>query len=670
LASGITLRTMNTQPVPAPSSSRRLRFLLALPKFGIVLLVIALLSLLWLLQRNEYEEERTTLIKDVLWLEQSLRFHLSGTEDQLQQLAVDLVQDAEPARTFRIRAAHMLRTMPEVSQILWLDPGRRVIDALPTTTLPDQEIEAFGLAYTQRAFELASQLGKPTYSEPFFADGKRAFVELLFPVFNGRRMSGMLAAVFPLDTLLNSQVPWWFTQKYKVVIVDDNDIQYAAKTSVEGNTAQSYEIPFDPPGRGLKLRVTSYQNTENFLPRVLSAAIILLAGGVFWSLWLVRDLMRKRTRAEEALRGEHAFRTAMEDSLTVGMRARDLQGTVIYVNPAFCRMTGFSSDELVGTTPPMPYWVPEQIDETFAMHQAVLAGMAPPDGFEMTFRRKDGEHFQALVYEAKLIDGNGKHTGWMASVLDITERKRAEELARQQQAQLQFTSRLVTMGEMASTLAHELNQPLAAIASYNTGCLNLIEQSECATADIKPALEKIGAQAQRAGKIIRRVHDFVRKSEPKRAPCDLREVVEDCLGFVEADARKHRIRIEADLPELPAIPADRLMLEQVLLNLMRNGMEAMADNAEADRLLRVAVELSDDTLSVSVADQGCGIAPEHRDKLFTAFFTTKPDGMGIGLSICRSIIEFHRGRLWAEDHFPSTTGRGTIFFFTLPLQSP
>src|SRR5574343_1915703 len=196
---------------------------------------------------------------------------------------------------------------------------------------------------------------------------------------------------------------------------------------------------------------------------------------------------------------------------------------------------------MVCHTPPMPYWVPEQIDETFAMHQAVLAGMAPPDGFEMTFQRKSGEHFHALVYEAKLIDGNGKHTGWMASVLDITERKRAEELARQQQEQLQFTSRLVTMGEMASTLAHELNQPLAAIASYNTGCLNMAEQPDCQVAELRPALEKIGVQAQRAGKIIRRVHDFVRKSEPKRAPCHLGEIIEDCLGFVEAEARKRHV---------------------------------------------------------------------------------------------------------------------------------
>ncbi|WP_295008445.1 PAS domain-containing sensor histidine kinase [uncultured Dechloromonas sp.] len=661
---------MTTQPLPGPGSSRRLRLLLALPKFGIVLLVIALIALLWLLQRNEVEEERTALIKDVLWLEQNLRFHLNGSEDHLQQLAVDLVQQPEPARTFRVRAAHMLKNTPEISQILWLDGTHRVIDALPSSALPDQEIEAFGLAYTRQAFDLAKQLGKPAYSEPFFADGKRAFVELMIPVFDGRRLKGMLAAVFPLDTLLSSQVPWWFTQKYKVVIIDDNDIQYAAKTSVEGNSAQSYEIPFDPPGRGLKLRVTSYQSGENLLPRVLSTAIILLAGGVFWSLWLVRDLMRKRTRAEEALRGEHAFRTAMEDSLTVGMRARDLGGKVIYVNPAFCRMTGFDSDELVGTTPPMPYWIPEQIDETFAMHQAVLAGMAPPDGFEMTFQRKGGEHFHALVYEAKLIDGNGKHTGWMASVLDVTERKHAEELARQQQAQLQFTSRLVTMGEMASTLAHELNQPLAAIASYNTGCLNLLARPECAIDDIKPALEKIGTQAQRAGKIIRRVHDFVRKSEPKRAPCSLNDVVDDCLGFIEADARKHRIRVETHIPDLPPIPADRLMLEQVLLNLMRNGMEAMSGNEEADRLLSVRVERGEHELSVCVADQGCGIAPENRAKLFTAFFTTKPDGMGIGLSICRSIIEFHRGRLWADDNPHSHTGRGTIFTFTLPLESP
>ncbi|MBS1141794.1 MAG: sensor signal transduction histidine kinase [Proteobacteria bacterium] len=661
---------MNPPLQTSPGSSRRLRWLLALPKLGIVLLLLAILSLLWLLHRNEVEEDRAALIKDVLWLEQNLRFHLSSNEEQIQQLALEMANLPGRQKMFRLRTEHMLKNAPEIAQILWLDNNRQVIDALPTSIQPDSEIESFGPPVTAKAFEVAKRLGKLHYSEPFFLEGNRAFIEMLVPVYgNDRHITGMLAVVYPLDTLLANQVPWWFTEKYKVEIVDDNDLQYATKTRIEGNSNQRYEIPFDPPGSGLLLRITSYHTPDNSVQRLLVAAIFLLAAGVFWSLWLVRELMKKRSQAEEALRAEHAFRAAMEDSLTVGMRARDLTGRAIYVNPAFCRMTGFSPDELVGVAPPMPYWAPEQLEETYAIHQTVLAGEAPPDGFEITFMRKNGERFQALVYEAKLIDGNGKHTGWMASVLDITERKRAEELARQQQEQLQFTSRLVTMGEMASTLAHELNQPLAAIASYNTGCLNLLTDGKASSNDILPALEKIGLQAQRAGKIIRRVHDFVRKSEPKRAPCLLGEVIEDCLGFMEAEARKRHVRIECDTPPLPPVLADRLMLEQVLLNLIRNGMEAMATTNQSNRLLRIAVEISKSELRISVSDQGCGIAPEVREKLFTAFFTTKPEGMGIGLSICRSIIEFHRGRLWAEDNPQSTTGSGTMFFFTLPLET-
>lgn len=655
-------------PIP-PGSSRRLRWLLALPKLGIILLLAALLSLLWLLHRTEAEEERSALIKDVLWLEQNLRFHLNSNEEQFQQLALELTDRPDSRKLFRVRAEHMLKNSPDIAQILWLTPDRLVFDALPTALNSDNRGEPFAKALASRAFELASQLGKLHYSEPFFLEGQRAFVALFVPIYRDRQFAGMLTITYPLDTLLANQVPWWFTEKYKVEIVDDNDTRYATKTNIEGNSDLRYVIPFDPPGGGLLLRVTSYRSPDNTLQRLLVVAIFLLAAGVFWSLWLVRDLMKKRSHAEDALRAEHAFRTAMENSLTVGMRARDLKGKIIYANPAFCRMTGFSAEELMNQAPPMPYWAPEQMEETYAMHQSVLAGEAPQDGFEITFRRKNGERFEALIYEAKLIDGNGNHTGWMASVLDITERKRAEELARQQQEQLQFTSRLVTMGEMASTLAHELNQPLAAIASYNTGCLNLLQNGQTAPQDLLPALEKIGLQAQRAGKIIRRVHDFVRKSEPKRAPCAVGEVIEDCLGFVEAEARKRHVRIDCNLPVLPPVPADRLMLEQVLLNLIRNGMEAMAATQEADRVLSIAVAIGESELEISVSDHGSGIPADIRDKLFTAFFTTKAEGMGIGLSICRSIIEFHRGRLWAEDNPRSPTGSGTIFRFTLPLDA-
>lgn len=654
--------------LPRNLSPRRLRWVLALPKFGIVLLLAALLALLWVLHLNEKEEERMTLIKDVLWLEQNLRFHLTGTEEQMQQLALDLTAQDEGKRAFRVRASHLVKNIPEVTQVLWYDAERRIVDALPNNEPPDQELAHFGPAMTERVFEIARRLGKQTYSEPLRQEGGQAVVEIATPLFQDRQFSGMLITVVSLDTLLGSAVPWWFTEKYKVDIIDDNDTVFATKTHIQGQGHESYELPFEPPGYGLKLRVVSYKSDSNPLQILLTVAIIALGAGVFWSLWIVRDLMKKRTHAEEALRAEHAFRTAMEDSLTVGMRARDLDGKIIYVNPAFCRMTGFTKQELVGVLPPMPYWAPEELEESYAMLHTVLTGNAPHDGFEMTFMRKNGERFNALVYEAKLIDGKGKHTGWMASVLDITERRRAEELARQQQEQLQFTSRLVTLGEMASTLAHELNQPLAAIASYNTGSLNLLNLPECRPEEIRPALEKIGVQAQRAGKIIRRVHDFVRKSEPKRAPCQLAEVIEDCLGFAEPEARKRQVMLTSQIPPLPDIPADRLMLEQVLLNLIRNGMEAMNETPESLRRLEIGAQIEGAEIRISVADSGSGIAPEIRDKLFTAFFTTKPEGMGVGLSICRSIIEFHRGRLWAEENGHSASRSGTIFHFTLPLE--
>ena len=664
---GVTIATMNSPPLKSRPTKQHLPWLLALPKFGIVLLMAALLTLLWLLQHSEREEQRSILIKDVLWLEQNLRFHLEGNRDLLQQLAVDMADPQERERVFRLRSAHLLKNSPEISQISWLNADRRSIVTLPGHS--QQEETARNSAHTARAFEVAKKLGKPAYSAPFFTEPKDSFIELLVPVFDESRLIGMILANYPLNDLLTNQVPWWFTEKYKVEIVDDSDTLYASKTHIEGLNADSYQIPFDPPGHGLRLKVSNYPNDQGMLQRLLTVSILLLAGGVFWSLWLIRDLMHKSTRAEEALRAEHAFRAAMEDSLTVGMRARDLSGRIIYVNPAFCRMTGFAADELVDHEPPMPYWAPEHLDDTQAMHRAVMAGQAPSDGFEITFMRKDGERFRALVYEAKLIDGNGQHTGWMASVLDITERERAEELARQQQEQLQFTARLVTLGEMASTLAHELNQPLAAIASYNTGCLNLLATDNLSCAELKPALEKIGVQAQRAGRIIRRVHDFVRKSEPKRAPCALGEVIDDCLGFAEPEARKRQIRIDAKIPPLPLLPADRLMLEQVLLNLMRNAMDAMSDTPTAYRVLKLAAIVDGDEVRVSVSDHGCGISPEIEDKLYTAFFTTKQEGMGVGLSICRSIIEFHRGRLWAEKLPDSPTGSGTIFIFTLPLES-
>jgi two-component system sensor histidine kinase DctS len=411
------------------------------------------------------------------------------------------------------------------------------------------------------------------------------------------------------------------------------------------------------------LVATSYKTETGLLRNVLALAIVGLAATVLASLWALRRHMLGRLAAEQALSNEHAFRKAMEDSLLTGMRARDLEGRIVYVNPAFCRMTGYSAAELVGLKPPMPYWAPEEYEATLAMHQKVLAGLAPSQGVEVRLQRRNGERFDALIYEAPLIDAEGRHTGWMGSVLDVTERKRAEELARQQQEKLQFTARLVTMGEMASTLAHELNQPLSAIASYTTGCINRLEANNLPADELHNTLAKLAQQAQRAGRIIRRVHDFVRRSEPQRAPCAINAIIDEAIGLIGADARKRGVRIVQELADrLPELSADRVMIEQVLLNLMRNGMDAMQATPAAERQLVVATTAAEGGLLVSVADRGCGIAREISEHLFEPFFSTKPEGMGMGLNICRSIIEFHKGRMWVD----ANPQGGTIFRFTLP----
>jgi two-component system sensor histidine kinase DctS len=646
---------------------------LTIPKIAVALLLTLLVALLWLLRQNEVEDQRATLIADVLWLEQNARFHLDGNADLLQQLALDLALDDSNNEFFRTRARHLLRNSPTLTQIRWLDARGRIVDALPAMAEAPAPVAGNPRAaeVAAHASERARKFGKSVYSD-INRDSDEASFALHVPVAASGHPRGEIVAVYSLAALLNHLTPWWLAQKYQVRIIDDNDggNTLATKSRVDpgtpGDPLLSYRLPFDPPGNGLYFQVTAYKIANSIAQTLIATLILILAGAILLSLWLVRGLIQRRLTAEQALRSEYAFRKAMEDSLTVGMRARDRAGRITYVNPAFCRMVGYSAEELIGHQPPMPYWVPEDMEQTEAMHRAVLAGEAPGEGFELRFLRRNGERFDALVYEAPLIDADGEHSGWMASILDVSARKRVEETARQQHEKLQFTSRLVTMGEMASTLAHELNQPLAAIASYNTGCLNRIDAGNCSAEDLREALGKLGAQAQRAGHIIRRVHDFVRKSEPKLAPCDLAEVIEESIGLIDAVAKSRNILIVREIPGMrPELMADRVMLEQVLLNLMRNGIEAMEEAPPAHRQLTVTLARVDNQMQIRVTDRGTGIPADVQTRLFMPLFSTKPEGMGMGLNICRSIIEFHHGRLWLE----ANPEGGSVFVINLPIHS-
>ncbi len=232
-------------------------------------------------------------------------------------------------------------------------------------------------------------------------------------------------------------------------------------------------------------------------------------------------------------------------------------------------------------------------------------------------------------------------------------------------AELRQTLRLAAAGEMAGALAHELNQPLSAIANYCMGSVNRLKSGDYRREDILAAMEKASAQAERAGKIIRRTREFVKKSAPVRAPVALAEIVEEAIGFADIEARKAAVPIRVDIPaDLPPVFADRIMIEQVVLNLVKNGIEAMQHTPPGERALGLAARLDGEGMvEVAVADRGCGLTAEQAERLFTPFFTTKAEGMGMGLNICRSIVEYHDGRLWLE-HNP---GGGSVFRFTLPV---
>jgi two-component system sensor histidine kinase DctS len=295
--------------------------------------------------------------------------------------------------------------------------------------------------------------------------------------------------------------------------------------------------------------------------------------------------------------------------------------------------------------------------------------------------RKDGSRFPVLIFEAPLINAHGTQTGWMSAFIDLSEQRRIEEISRASQERLQASARLATVGEMASLLSHELTQPLAAIASYASGSLNLLQDGADAdphsdAAQVAMAVRRIAEQADRAGQVIRSVHDFVRRRDRTREPVAPQALIEAVLPLVRLQARKTGVRIDVLLDEgLPRVFCDRTLVEQVLLNLARNGMQAMDLPELRSRVLVLRVTRSPEPpvdgvapdarrwLEFCVADVGSGIADEVAAQLFTPFFTTRADGMGLGLSLCRTVVEQHGGALVFEPNLP----RGTVFRFTLPV---
>ena len=635
------------------------------------------------------------LLSVLAWL--SLRYEKAQMQDQLERDTVDAVGDVRAAMQRNVQtlqalqpeapspaawvapAEEVLRNHREWVRLEWRDPGLQLrvgVDSVYRTPVFARLGRDTALADVEQACALARRTSAAAYAPNSFVsvqDGVGLEVmELCLPVYQGGRLDGFLVASYALVEMLEAMVRREHTRAQEVSFIEFDGTRLALRGGIHrGQRLFSAQQMIDLPGNALVLRLDSWRASPNWLPNLLTALVLGLSLALVTVLALLARDMRRRQRAERDLADALAFRKAMEDSLVTGLRARDLQGRITYVNPAFCEMVGFEAEELLGQGIPAPYWPPEKVDEYGKRQAWRLAGNTPPrEGTESDFQRKNGERFPVLIFEAPLINASGTQTGWMSAVLDISAQRASEELSRATLDRLQATARLATVGEMASLLSHELNQPLAAIASYASGSQNLLQADAAMPAamgqQLGQALEHIADQARRAGLVIKSVHNFVRRRDHAREAVAAHTLIDSILPLVSLQARKTGVRLHLDCaPDLPAVWCDRTMVEQVLLNLARNGMQSMQDLPPGrPRELRIVVRPSPDPgegLAFSVADGGLGITPEVSAQLFTPFFTTKAEGMGLGLSLCRTVVEQHGSRL---QHRALDSG-GTEFFFSL-----
>ncbi len=681
--------------------------------WGALLALLGVAQTLLVALTISYESVRAQEEVDAVATEAAadIRHELLGAIQTLQALA----WSQTPQPDGLAGAAALLKVRPSLKRVEWRDLHLRVAEAVDTPFLPqlfsqmpraDLGVEA------EVACNAARRAAAPMFSRSYFVPQAGALglevIDLCVPEQRAGHEAGFLVGSFALTPILEAVLPTRQARRHEFSFVEADGTRLARAGVRRGAGIYVAERIVDLPGATLQVRADSAAGRPSLIPNLATALVLGLSIALFGVVLLLARDVRRRAQAERALAEALAFRKAMEDSLSTGLRARDMQGVISYVNPAFCAMVGFSADELLAAAatqgraaapprPPRPpsqasqyappYWPPEYAALYQQRQQQRLEGSGRNpaelrEGFETVFMRQNGERFPVMIYEAPLVDGQGLQTGWMSAVLDLSAQRRVEDISRQQQERLQATARLATVGEMASLLSHELNQPLTAIASYASGSLNLMADPAADTPGLlKQALERIAEQAERAGRVIKSVHDFVRRREQLHETLGADVLLQAVLPLARMHSRKSGTRIELDMPMAdgngagggvaaagrpPRVRCDRTMVEQVLLNLARNGIQAMEGvTLPADRVLTLRVRVvQPGRATFSVIDRGPGIAPDVAARLFTPFFTTRAEGMGLGLSLCRTVIEQHGGTL---DFGPGPGGKGTEFRFTLAM---
>ncbi|WP_456405351.1 PhnD/SsuA/transferrin family substrate-binding protein [Thiolapillus sp.] len=417
--------------------------------------------------------------------------------------------------------------------------------------------------------------------------------------------------------------------------------------------------PYDHPER-----FTLVDAIEKYWYWLLVAIAFLLFMLVMTS-WVAR-LNRALKKSKSMLERQHNL---ILDSVADGIYGVDLQGNATFINKAMTEITGWQANDLIGA------------NQHRILHHTKADG-SPNPGSEcpvyMTFRdgksryveedlfwKKDGAGIPVEYSSTPIRNEQGDVVGSVVVFRDISARKKAAEADRQYQMELAHVARLSTMGEMASGMAHELNQPLTAIATSADACIRLLETGMPPTDRVLDVLETISTQARRAGGIIQQLRQFVRKEEPRHTQVQINQLIEEVLVLLEPEIRKAGIRVVRDLdPDIPLVHAQHIQIDQVILNLIRNAIEAMSETDREQRILTLRTRTAgDNAIITSVEDTGPGADKELQDKLFDPFITSKAQGMGLGLSISMAIINAHNGNLY-YDH---QSHDGAIFRFTLPV---
>ncbi len=805
------------------------RFAFIAPLAAVVLFMAAITTAFWYLRYEEIVRENEVVRRDVEYAQQRLRLRLLDKQELMMRMARDIANRETDSKAFMGEAQALLNQSPELASLTWLDTHQRVQASYASASNNSTMNFLVGSVITHTetliTYHLAHDLMQPVYSRPIIESRPNTapytHIQLHVPILNHGNFEGLLLAEYTMDGLLRFAVPDDIAKRYAVSLRDVNNNVLAGQANkarpkvtevlpwlVQNN---DYDVPITPVGYALSLHAQAYRTSQGLIGNGVFWLVAVLSAMTAWMLIGTWRHTRRRVQAQQALVVETNFRRAMENSVLTGMRAMDLKGRITYVNAAFCQMTGWTEEALVGLMPPFPYW-PEEDRATLEQKLSQeLQGETTSSGFQVRVKRKTGEIFDARLYVSPLVDARGVQTGWMTSMTDITEpnrireqlsaahdrfttvlegldaavsvaplgskellfanklyrqwfsattqghlalvtqagqlraghasdasaddaqdqddglmglptdgitethaknaeifvpelgkwlevrsrylnwvdgrlaqmviasditpRRQAEEQAQVQAERAQSASRLITMGEMASSVAHELNQPLTAINNYCSGMVSRIKANNLSEQDLLKALEKTAHQAQRAGQIIQRIRSFVKRSEPNRTPSDVATMVSEAVELAGIEMRRRQVRLNQVLAaRLPTIHVDPILVEQVLVNLLRNAAESidMAKRPLTQRDVELKVlprtEESQAVIEFSVTDTGRGLAPEVMERLFEAFFSTKSEGMGIGLNLCRSIVESHQGRMKAENLYNGDEITGCRFSFWIPVR--